>query len=91
MAGVRFVLLLSVGAAVAGCGNTCDDLVATLADCVGDVGASETDETTNPRSDADCDSEEETCAACVLASKVNLCTEFGDALDACRAAGECPP
>jgi hypothetical protein len=27
----------------------------------------------------------------VLSSKLNLCTEYGEALDGCRAAGECPP
>jgi hypothetical protein len=91
MARVPYALVLSLGAVLAGCGNTCDDLVATLADCVGDVGASETEETTNQRTDDVCDSEEETCAACVLSSKLNLCTEYGEALDGCRAAGECPP
>jgi hypothetical protein len=90
MARVAWVWTLFLGAAVAGCGNTCDDLVATLADCVGDVGASETDETTNERTDDVCDADEEACATCVLASKIDLCTEYGEALAGCREAGECP-
>lgn len=79
---------LALGAGLSGCGSTCDDLVAALAECVGDVGASDT-ETTNERTDDLCDADEEACAACILASKIDLCTDYGDALAACRASGEC--
>ena len=84
----RVLAALSVAVAFTGCGSTCDDLVSSLADCVGDVGASET-ETTNERTDDLCDADEEGCAACILASKVDLCTAYGEALAACRDSGEC--
>ena len=85
---VRLLAALMVAAFAAGCGSTCDDLVSSLADCVGEVGASET-ETTNERTNDLCDADEEACAACILASKIDLCTEYGVALGGCRDSGEC--
>ena len=61
-----------------------------LTDCVsGDPGAEETDETEEPTGDAECSGEDESCATCILEQRVDLCTEYGDALAACRTAGEC--
>ncbi len=73
-----------------GCGNKCDELVSTLADCVpGDVGGGETEETEDPAGDTECSGEDEACATCVLESKIDLCLAYGDALAACQGSGDC--
>jgi hypothetical protein len=82
---------LTSGILACGCGSTCDDLISTLADCVGDVGATETNDTANERTNDVCDSDEEACASCILASKRDLCAEYGTALAECRESGECAP
>lgn len=74
-----------------GCDNKCDELVGTLADCIpGDVGGEETDETEeDPEGDTECSGEDEACATCVLEAKIDLCTAYGEALEGCRASGDC--
>lgn len=94
MASTRRCLLLVVlalaAAALGGCSNKCDELVTTLTDCVGsDVGASDTAETDNTRADTECGAEDEQCASCVLAAKLDLCTDYGAALAQCQSSGDC--
>ncbi len=74
-----------------GCGNKCDELVSTLADCVpGDLGGEETDETEEePAGDTECSGDDEACATCVLEAKIDLCVAYGEALEACRTSGDC--
>lgn len=74
-----------------GCENKCDELVTVLTDCVSsDVGAGESDETTDdPTGDAECSGDDSACATCILESKLDLCVDYGLALQQCRDAGEC--
>jgi hypothetical protein len=89
----RLLTLVPAGAlalVAIGCENKCDELVTTLTDCVsGEVGADETEETEEPAGDAECNTEDSVCATCVLEAKLDLCVQYGEALEACRAAGEC--
>ncbi len=72
------------------CDNKCDELVGVLTDCVvGQVGAEEDEETADPAGDAECSSTDSACATCILESKLDLCVEYGVALEGCRASGDC--
>lgn len=85
LASISVLLMTGVG-----CQNKCDELVSVLTDCVsGEVGAEETDETEEEPGDAECSSEDESCSTCILESKMDLCVDYGKALQSCRDAGEC--
>ena len=84
------VTLLSIGF-VPGCSNSCDELVAVLAEC-GNVAAGAT-ESTRPTTDVstpECSASDDVCAACILSSEFDLCSSFGEALSTCQASGDCP-
>ncbi|MFO0548268.1 MAG: hypothetical protein U0271_07780 [Polyangiaceae bacterium] len=73
----------------AGCETKCDELVGVLTDCVsGNTGADETDPT-DPGTDPECSAEDDACATCILESKLDLCSQYGEAIQTCRDTGEC--